>query len=65
MGDYERLSAAGLSSTLVEFFDTYDSGNWRLLQSWEGEPFYLLGLYLYKNGSETAETARNYVSLRH
>lgn len=55
MGDYERLSADGISSTLTELFASDEVGNWELVESWDGQPFYLLGLYLYERNLESAE----------
>jgi mannosyltransferase len=50
-GDVEQLDSRGLSSTLEEFFETYDSGHWQLVETREGGLFYLLGVYLYENAS--------------
>jgi len=48
LGDYEGLSARGLSSDLHEVFVDESGGAWRLVEAHEGSEFYLLGAYLYE-----------------
>jgi len=56
-GNYDRLAEDGLSGTLIEFFEDYDEGTWQLAEAWDGDPFYLLGVYLYEDTSEDTEVA--------
>jgi mannosyltransferase len=56
-GDFARLAARGLSGSLTEFFETYDSGVWRLAEMREGDPFYLLGMYRYEKQPEQVNAA--------
>lgn len=56
-GNYDRLAEDGLSGTLIEFFEDYDEGTWQLAEAWDGDPFYLLGVYLYEDTAEETEVA--------